>query len=318
VHTAAVVRTDLSDVREFSGSLGFGPEQTLKGRTAGTVTWLPDPGTTVDRGQPLFRVDARPVALFFGATPLYRKLDTAGLKGPDVAVVKANLAALGHGAGGGAADEFTAGTVEAVKRWQRATKQPDTGTVDVGDVVVLPGPVRVATRKAQLAGAADGDLLTLTGTGKAVTVAIDASRLDSLKVGDPATVLLPTGASAPGKVTAVGDTIQASSGGDAGGKSDGGTDPTKVTVTVGLDDPAATGKLSSGPVQVRFVGDTRKSVLAVPLSALVALAEGGYAVEVRDGGRRSLVAVRTGLFAKGLVEVSGPGLRDGQQVVVTS
>jgi hypothetical protein len=318
VHTTAVVRTDLSDVREFAGDLGYGPEQPVKGRAAGTVTWLPDPGTTVDRGQPLFGVDARPVSLFFGSTPLFRKLDRPGLKGPDVAVVKANLTALGHGAGGGAADELTAGTVEAVKRWQRATEQADTGIVDVGDVVVRPGPVRVATVRTQLAGAADGDLMTVTGTGRAVNVAVDANRLDALTAGDPVTVVLPSGATAPGKVAAVGGSVPAGGGGEPGGKSDGGGDPTKVNVTVGLDDPAALGKLSSGPVQVRFVGTVHKAVLAVPLTALVALSEGGYAVEVEDNGRRSLIAVRTGLFARGLAEVDGPGLREGQRVVVTS
>jgi hypothetical protein len=320
VHTAAVVRTDLSDVRAYSGTLGYGAEQTLKGRVPGTVTWLPAPGTTVDRGKPLYKVDEKPVWLFLGGTPLYRKLDKPGIKGADVAVVKANLVALGHGAGGGAADEFTAGTVEAVKRWQRANRQPDTGVVDAGDVVVLSGPVRVATVKTQLAGSADGELMSVTSTTRAVTVPVPAGELDSLKPGDPATVALPTGAQTAGKVATISDT--ASTGGTDGrtGGPDqtggGRDDQSKITVTVALDDPAKAG--ASGPVQVQFVAATRKGVLAVPLTALVALSEGGYAVEVRTGANRSLVAVKTGLFAKGLVEVSGPGLDAGQQVVVTS
>jgi hypothetical protein len=58
--------------------------------------------------------------------------------------------------------------------------------------------------------------------------------------------------------------------------------------------------------------------LVVPVDALLALASGGYAVEVvGPGGARHLVAVTPGLFddADGLVQVDGE-LRDGQRVVV--
>jgi len=40
-----------------------------------------------------------------------------------------------------------------------------------------------------------------------------------------------------------------------------------------------------------------------------------YAVVVADGGSRRMVAVRTGLFATGMVEVSGAGLAEGARVV---
>jgi hypothetical protein len=52
------------------------------------------------------------------------------------------------------------------------------------------------------------------------------------------------------------------------------------------------------------------------VTALVALAEGGYAVEVADGATTHLVGVDTGLFAGGNVEVTGAALREGQRVVV--
>jgi hypothetical protein len=57
-------------------------------------------------------------------------------------------------------------------------------------------------------------------------------------------------------------------------------------------------------------------VLAVPVSALVALAGGGYAVEVVHGAARRLVAVQTGLFANTRVQVSGRGLTTGTRVQV--
>ncbi|WP_236584086.1 hypothetical protein [Streptomyces sp. MBT53] len=51
------------------------------------------------------------------------------------------------------------------------------------------------------------------------------------------------------------------------------------------------------------------------MSALVALREGGYAVQRPDG---TLIAVATGMFAGGLVEVSGTGLTAGTKVVTAS
>jgi hypothetical protein len=80
-------------------------------------------------------------------------------------------------------------------------------------------------------------------------------------------------------------------------------------------DPAAVGALDSARVQVRFTGSTRNGVLAVPIGALLALREGGYAVELPDG---RLVAVRVGLVVRGRAEISGEGIVEGTRVVTTS
>ncbi len=73
-------------------------------------------------------------------------------------------------------------------------------------------------------------------------------------------------------------------------------------------------------MSVSIVSAQASDVLAVPVSALVALAGGGYAVEVVHGAggtaTRQLVAVRTGLFSATLVQVSGPGIAAGQRVEV--
>jgi len=62
-----------------------------------------------------------------------------------------------------------------------------------------------------------------------------------------------------------------------------------------------------------------RSALVVPIDALLAEAEGGYAVEVVGAhAEHRLVPVSLGLFddADGLVQVSGPTLAAGQRVVV--
>jgi multidrug efflux pump subunit AcrA (membrane-fusion protein) len=60
-------------------------------------------------------------------------------------------------------------------------------------------------------------------------------------------------------------------------------------------------------VHVVFTSGIRENVLTVPVAALLALAEGGYGVEVVQGSTSTYVPVTTGLFADGRVEISGGG-----------
>jgi hypothetical protein len=60
-------------------------------------------------------------------------------------------------------------------------------------------------------------------------------------------------------------------------------------------------------------------VLAVPVTALLALQGGGYGVDVvTTGGASHLVGVTTGLEADTLVQISGPGITAGTRVQVPS
>jgi multidrug efflux pump subunit AcrA (membrane-fusion protein) len=61
-----------------------------------------------------------------------------------------------------------------------------------------------------------------------------------------------------------------------------------------------------------------RDVLAVPVGALLALAQGGYAVAVESRGTRTLIAVTPGIFDGSLVEVTSSGLRPGMRVEVPS
>jgi hypothetical protein len=75
---------------------------------------------------------------------------------------------------------------------------------------------------------------------------------------------------------------------------------------------------------LRVVDDSIPDAYVVPVSALVALAEGGYALEVVSGQDATgaptteLIGVETGLFADGFVVVTGPDVEAGLEVVVPS
>jgi hypothetical protein len=73
--------------------------------------------------------------------------------------------------------------------------------------------------------------------------------------------------------------------------------------------------LDQAPVDVRAVSEAVENVLAVPVSALLALAEGGYAIELVDGTGTTLVSVDPGFFADGWVEITGD-VQVGDVVVV--
>ncbi|MEU0409443.1 hypothetical protein ABZ307_16730 [Streptomyces griseorubiginosus] len=352
--TAVVTRSDLSNAQTLDGSLGYGRATTVKGGRSGLITWLPPTGATVKRGEPLYRVDNVPVPVFYGGTPLYRTLEARGTTGPDVKTVADNLGELGYDIGAqpavgtwvtpepvtsepvpsGTASAvptssaapspsptpvqvkrgdavLTAALIAAVKRWQTAAGMPSTGVLGVGDIAVLSGAVRVDGVQAQLADAADGTLMTVTSTTKSVTVSVDPDEAGSMRRGDEVTVTLPDDSTARGTITAVGATVRT---GDASSGDDTAGQP-RLTVGIALRDTAAVRGLNSAPVRVRFTSETRKGVLTVPVGALLALREGGYGVQLPSG---RLVAVRTGMFSKGLVEVSGAGISAGTEVVTTS
>src|SRR5262249_61590123 len=109
-------------------TLGYGEEVPVAAGGEGTLTWIAATGATVMRGEPLFRVDERPVVALYGQVPLYRTL-RVGLTGADVRQLEDNLAALGSTAVP-VDDVFTAGTAAAVGVWQAGLGRAVTGAVD--------------------------------------------------------------------------------------------------------------------------------------------------------------------------------------------
>ncbi|WP_050811266.1 hypothetical protein [Streptomyces griseoaurantiacus] len=200
---------------------------------------------------------------------------------------------------------LTTDLINAVKRWQTAIGAPATGVVDPHDVVVLTGPMRVESLQAQVGDPAAGELLKATATGKAVTVPVEAGDAGGIARDQHVTVHLPDDSTAAGRVASVSTAAEA----------EGDDSAPKVDVLVTFEDASKVKRFDAGPVQVEFVGETRRHVLAVPVTALLALREGGYGVQLSRG---RLIAVTTGLFAKGQVEVSGAGLAEGARVVVAS
>jgi hypothetical protein len=316
--TATVTRRTLSARSSVNGTLGFAGDYTVLGQGHGTITALPAVGQVIGQGQVLYRVDGQPVVLLYGSTPAYRTLaegaKASDLTGTDVAQLNRDLVALGYASSDDldpSSDEFGWATKAAIKEMQDDLGIEQTGELDLGQVVFLPTAARVTSVSATLGGQAGGPVLKATSTTREVTVDLDAAQQSQVKVGDKVTITLPNGRSTPGRVTAVGKVATT----PAQGSDSAPTVEVDITPTA----PAATGTLDQAPVQVAITTGTVHNVLAAPVNALLALAGGGYAVEVigGDGGHR-LVPVTLGLFddTAGLVQVTGSGLAAGQRVVV--
>ncbi|HEX4222111.1 MAG TPA: HlyD family secretion protein [Pseudonocardiaceae bacterium] len=308
VSTATVTRTNLSNSQTLAGTLGFGAASTVTGKGTGTITSLPQAGATISRGQALYGVDAQPVIVFYGGTPLYRTLSVATppMQGPDVSVVASNLKALGYHVA--SSDLYTQALADEVTKWQKKIGMAQTGTLGVGQIVVFPGAVRINGIQAQLGDSATEPVLAVTPTDKVITVPVAATNLTGINTGNKVSITLPNGQPVPGTVGAISQTIQSNNQDNYPGAP---PTPPNVNVTITADNPADVANLAAAPVQVAFTTSGKNNVLAVPVTALLALRGGGYALQLPNG---KLVPVRTGLFANGEVEVSGPGVTEGLHV----
>jgi multidrug efflux system membrane fusion protein len=329
--TAKVTRTTLVETKKVSGTLGYGDPAPISAAGTGTLTWIAPVGSTVRRGEPLFKVDERPVVALYGSLPLYRTLSD-GAQGADVRQLERNLADLGY-TRFTVDDTYTSATAAAVRSWQADLGLPVTGILEPGQVVSTRQAVRIAGHTARVGDTIGGDsaegrasVLSYTGTTRRATVELEVADRTLAAKGRAVTVTVPGRRGVKGKISRVGTVVTAQdTTPDAGAVPDDGATPdgtsvaasdASVEVTVTIADQKALGALDAAPVDVDFVSSKREDVLAVPVAALLALAKGGFGVEVVEGDRTRIVAVKTGMFAAGQVEISGEGIAEGVTVGV--
>ncbi|ETK32272.1 peptidoglycan-binding domain-containing protein, partial [Microbispora sp. ATCC PTA-5024] len=306
--TAAVERTDVTQSVQINGTLTYDGAFTVQG-TGGRLTRLPAPGSVVRRGRAVYEADGRKVPLLYGPRPAWRPFALGMTDGPDIRQLERNLRVLGY-TGFTVDSHYDLGTYYAVRRWQHHLRLPVTGSLSLGQVVFLPGPLRVTAYDAALGAAIGGPVLHGTGETPVVSVRLDPSMAPGVRKGDRVTVTLPDGRERRGRVSAVSDVAQASQGPDEQQQQ------SYVPITVRL-----TGKqprvLDQAMVQVAITTERHRDVLAVPIVALLARPGGAFSVvTVGAGGHRTEVPVETGLFDEisGVVEVTG--VAEGARVEV--
>jgi hypothetical protein len=192
-------------------------------------------------------------------------------------------------------------------------------------------------------GGGGGGVLTATGITQVVTVDLPVTQEYLVKAGQAVSVVLPDGTSTVrGRVKSVGSVATCPGGGGTGTATGGNTGSTgggggqspcssagsnggggsnsspTVAVTITLHHTPGGAGQDQAPVNVNITSQRASNVLAVPVNALLALAGGGFGVQVVTGHSSHLVGVTTGLYGNTLVQVSGPGITAGTRVEVPS
>lgn len=240
------------------------------------------------------------------STPIIRASGGDPISGVDVLQLESALEALGLD--GGLVDGvYDMDTAAAVAEWTQANGTSTDGWLPVGSIVFSSTTVRVAEHLAApgVSVTPQSPVLSTAPEQTIVRMDLPAEDQELVAVGTPVIVVLPDRSETSGTVSYVASVAEVV---PQGG---GATFEVKIT----LDDPTVIGDLDEAPVDIRVVSDSVDDVMAVPVSALLALAEGGYAVEVVEGDTTRLVGVEPGFFGDGLVEITG-SLEPGTVVVL--
>ncbi|NNF70366.1 MAG: peptidoglycan-binding protein [Acidimicrobiia bacterium] len=271
-------------------------------------------------GQVLYTVDDLPVTAVVTDVEFVRDLSIGVEDGDDVEVLEQMLADLGYDADGDldVDEEFDDDTTRAIEDWEEDLQdnwddQVVDGIVSLDQIVTVDNGTTIGAVTSH-----DGDTLA-TGTelftfgsdtgSRIVSTAVDVADQALLAEGTEIDVEFPGGEIVTGTVT----DLASSSTTDP---LDPSADP-KLAVEITLDSvPDSAEALNELDVEVRLVDNLAAGVTVVPASALVATADGGFAVEVASGNSTSYVAVDPGMFADGFVEVDG--IEPGTAVVVPS
>ena len=169
---------------------------------------------------------------------------------------------------------------------------------DVGSAVALNSP-----------------LYNISSVGIEVVFQVDATDQETVTLGKNVEIELPTDERVPTVITFIDQVVTQTQAGDF------------IEIVLEVLNPEEVEAYDQAPVKVFLTTEVSENVLYVPVNALLALAEGGYALEVYEGlaegstfeGESGVdttyVAVEIGVFTDGFVEVIG-NIQEGQLVVV--
>ncbi len=298
--TGEVRRETLQSSDEFNADLGFGETRSLQSGSDGTITWLPVDDQVIVPGDIIWEINQQPVPYLEGSIPMYRELFWGATKGDDIEQLEGWLINAGYGPDGWQADtSFNATTRRAVKDMQTDFGMTSDGVLSPSELRFGTTPLRVADTAFVGDRASEGPILTVTEATAEVTVQASSRQLTTFQNAPTVTIVLADGS----ELSATLDDTKATPA-DENGRFG-------YTVTYVVDDPIS----ESQPVKIRVEKVLADDALTVPVDALIALAEGGYAVELVTDGGNVLRGVEVIDFDDTRVAVTGD-LEAGDRVVV--
>jgi peptidoglycan hydrolase-like protein with peptidoglycan-binding domain len=269
--------------------------------------------------------------LMFGDSPAWREFQNGMTPGEDIRQLEENLVALGHGSFESLIvdQNFDNETADAIRQMQVDLGLTATGEIAFRDVIFLPGTSvvessssypslgatitpsstlvslfsieRVETQIVQ-----DGNIWTTAESLQRVITTIEVADQRLIDVGSEVRIELPDESIVTGAVIEIGSIAVVPQGGQ--------NDP-YLEVTVAIDGDVNLYEWTGAPVTASITKNLAEGVLSVPVTSLLALLGGGYALEVIEPTSTRLVPVDAGVYADGWVEVTGLGLEAGIEVV---
>ena len=271
--------------------------------------------------------------LMFGDISAWRDFRQGMLPGDDVEQLKQNLLVLGYVATDSfeVDPNFDSEAVEAIKNMQADLGVIVTGHIDFGDVVFLLGTsvvdssqsfpnlsISVTTgstlvsltpiERIETEIRSDGTISTSTESLQRVSTTLEVASQDLIDIGSVANIELPDESVVLGTVIEIGSVAVVPQGGQSGNP--------YLEVSVAIDGDVSLPQWTGATVTVSITKKLASNVLAAPVTSLLALLDGGYALEIVESGSTRLVPVETGIYADGWVEVDGIGLDAGIEVIV--
>ncbi len=314
LNTAEVVRRDLIDTEEFSGTLGYGDPEPFYTNTTGIVTGrLPEEGEVLGVGDVLFEVNGYPIVLLEGDRPMYRRFSRLMDDGPDVRQLERALVAMDIPGSDHlyVDDDFNVLTENVIAEWQNRLGVEESGEIEVGFVVFITKPFRISavnviegqTISSQMAA------FTITGQSQEIISNLDPNDAEIVNALDRVEVELPDGRIVPGAVAEVARVATREINPQTGAPGD----PT-IEVTIVLIDGEASARFDAAPVDWTITKQVTPDALVVPASALIATVDGGFSVEVVADGSTRLVPVEVGTYVDAFVEITGGNLQVDDRV----
>ena len=270
--------------------------------------------------------------LMYGPFPAWREFRLGMTRGEDVRYLEENLTALGFNTNQKFQIDqvFDEKTEEAIRQMQESYGLIVNGTLEPGDIVFAPGKsmieyispedapgkhitsseivISITPMEKTDTSIGRSGLTTSSLSLQRVETQLLVSDQDLIQTGSEVQIELPDETVVTGMITKIGKVAVVPTGNQA-------EDPF-LEVSIAITDSKDIIKWTGAPVIVSVTKTFAEYVIAAPVSALLALLDGGYALEIKKQDTTILIPVETGIYSDGWVEIAGPGLTDGLEIVI--
>ena len=268
--------------------------------------------------------------LMFGDIPAWRDMKEGIVPGEDINQLKLNLIALGYGTIEtlGPDWNFNKNTSAAIMKFQADLNIISSGEIVLGEIIFAPGTSLVKSsstlqtvggkmnagmelffltpvEKVSTQIGSDGAINLSSESLQIVEIQVDVADRNLTNEGSKVEIELPDESIVIGTVRQVGNLAVVPQEGDP-----------FLEVLIVVEGSTEYFEWTGAAVTINVTKELAKGVLASPVTGLLALLSGGYALEVVTATGTILVPVETGIYADGWVEINGSGLQPGTEIVV--